>query len=191
MRSGRIAEFLLSCALPPDRAAAVTGDFLEEAAERGYIWFWSSVFRTVVTRIIADFAEHTRAVARVGLIGSLRINLVDMAVSAGVALFAALLRLGNIHPAGVFEGLLGLWMAWWYVRCGFWIAERAPDAAIASCISTALIGWVGLLAWTFSAHTHPRLDVAPYVFRDALTICGALWARYRYLRRMRGVAHGS
>lgn len=34
MDRSRIAEFVLSCVLPEERAAAVTGDFLEEAESR-------------------------------------------------------------------------------------------------------------------------------------------------------------
>ena len=37
VRSAGIAEFVLSCVLPPDRAAAVTGDLLEEAEARGLL----------------------------------------------------------------------------------------------------------------------------------------------------------
>src|SRR5580698_6933796 len=57
MRSARVAEWILAQVLPPDRAASTVGDWLEDATERGRLWFWSCVLRTVLSRIWSDFAE--------------------------------------------------------------------------------------------------------------------------------------
>ena len=56
----RIAEWILSQVLPPDRAASTVGDWMEDAPKRGDIWFWSSVFRTAASAIRSDFAESPR-----------------------------------------------------------------------------------------------------------------------------------
>ncbi len=66
MTKSRIAEWILSQVLPPDRAASTVGDWLEDAAERGPVWFWSCVFRTVLSRIWSDLAESPGFMLRIG-----------------------------------------------------------------------------------------------------------------------------
>ena len=62
MTQSRIAEWILSQVLPPDRAASTVGDWLEDAPNRGNIWFWSSVFGTAASAIWNDFANNPRFV---------------------------------------------------------------------------------------------------------------------------------
>lgn len=45
MRRDRLAEHILSFVAPPERAASVVGDLMEEAGARGRVWFWRSVTR--------------------------------------------------------------------------------------------------------------------------------------------------
>ncbi len=68
MRS-RIAEWILSQVLPPDRAASTVGDWMEDAPKRGNIWFWSCVLRTLASCIWSDLSEAPLTMARWGLTG--------------------------------------------------------------------------------------------------------------------------
>lgn len=43
----RIAEGLLALVTTPDRATSTVGDLMEHAGQRGGLWFWSSVLRTM------------------------------------------------------------------------------------------------------------------------------------------------
>lgn len=47
MPDGRVAEWMLSLVQPREHAAALAGDLLEQASERGAIWFWVTVLRTM------------------------------------------------------------------------------------------------------------------------------------------------
>ena len=63
----RIAEGILSLVLSPDRVAAVVGDCLEDANQRGSFWFWGCVLRTVVAHVWANLAESPRSLAMLAL----------------------------------------------------------------------------------------------------------------------------
>src|ERR1035441_7999782 len=54
MRNATAAEWILSLATTPDRAASTVGDLLEEASARGVFWFWSSVLRTASSHLWRD-----------------------------------------------------------------------------------------------------------------------------------------
>ncbi len=85
MRSARVAEWILSQVLPPDRAASTVGDWMEDADERGSLWFWSCVLRTVLSRISSDFAESPGFMVGLALRGWL--YSLWLAVGTGFGLF--------------------------------------------------------------------------------------------------------
>jgi hypothetical protein len=70
--SPRIAEWIVALVLPPDRAASAVGDWMEDAAERGQVWFWCCVFRTVLAHVWRDLAASPLTMARLGLSGFAR-----------------------------------------------------------------------------------------------------------------------
>lgn len=181
MDRSRVAEFVLSCVLPADRAAAVTGDFLEEAESRGPIWFWSSVARTVAARIAGDLVRRPFSMLGIGMAGCLRI----IAPVLGLALVAAVFA-----PYGhrlVLEWIAALVIVPWQFRCGMWLGRYRPKSAFASCVSVIALGWI----WLLIVHTTPARNTAHFVMggvHDLLLISGALWARYRDVRRTWGAA---
>ena len=153
MDRGRAAEFLLSCVLPAERAAAVTGDFLEEAGARGQVWFWSSVFRTLVSRVVNDFCERPFALMGVGIVGCLR-NLAFVVASLAVSLIILLLNhwlpvMVNVAPPGAPPQIEPIWhLNWlavifwvvWLFQCGRWAARKMPGSEVASGVSVG--GWM-------------------------------------------------
>jgi hypothetical protein len=46
MRRASIAEWILSRATTPERAATIVGDLVEGAESHGTVWFWLSVIQT-------------------------------------------------------------------------------------------------------------------------------------------------
>lgn len=67
MDSARIAEWILALVIPPDRAATTLGDWMEDARERGPVWFWSCVFRTVAAQVWSDLTDDPVFLATLAL----------------------------------------------------------------------------------------------------------------------------
>ena len=176
MDRNRVAEFVLSSVLPAERAAAVTGDFMEEFEGRGGFWFWSSVLRTVAARVASDFVRRPFAMFAIGIAGCLRIIAPILMLAILAAPFA---------PYGhrwVLDWIAGLIVVPWQFRCGMWLGRYRPKSALASCVSVILLGWI----WMLIVHTTPPRSTANFVMsggRDVLLISGALWARYRDVRQ--------
>ena len=65
MRSGRLAETLLSLVVSRDRAASAVGDLMEESDARGRFWFWRSLTRLWLSLLGRDlfFAPFRMAVS--------------------------------------------------------------------------------------------------------------------------------
>lgn len=168
MRSGRVAEFLLSCVLPAERAAAVTGDFLEEAGERGAFWFWSSVVRTVVSQVLNDFRERPFAMIGIGVAGFLR-NIAFMVPPLAGLFILSHFRghymrepvMVNVAPAGTPPRMELMWQinwtlnilwAVWLFGCGRWAARKMPGMEVAAGVAIGAMGWVAILAWAMYLH---------------------------------------
>ena len=95
MRKGRAAEIALSLVGPADHVASVVGDLMEEARDRGPVWFWRSVARLWVSLLARDlfFAPFRMTVS------SALAWFVYMAVSAMLA-FAGYFAVTIIWGAG-------------------------------------------------------------------------------------------
>lgn len=183
MDRSKVAELLLSSVLPAEQAAAVTGDFVEEFSGRGGFWFWSSVLRTVAARVASDFIRHPVSLFGVGIAGCL-LSIAPVIVLAAIA--APLAQYGH---RWIPELIAWLGILPWRVQCGRALARWKPGSALASCIAVILLGWACILI----VHTTPPRSTVHFVMsgvQDVLLISGALWARYRDVRRMWGPARG-
>lgn len=172
MRSALVAEWILSQVLPPDRAASTAGDWLEDAANRGHLWFWSCVFRTVLSRVWADFAESPGFMVGLALRGWL--YGLGLVVGTGFGLFVGtcilfpiVLLIGyvashlNWHPswpfhlaAQILEAIIAqIWIGWCDFQAGRWIGHRAPGRELAAGIATCLTPWViSFPLWLLAMH---------------------------------------
>lgn len=155
MLKARIAEWILSLVLPPDRAASTVGDWMEDAAERGSLWFWSCIFRTVAAHIWNDFAESPGfmiGLAFRGWLYSLWLIMgtyfgffVAICILVPVALFAGFLAQavywqpswGHV-PKIIGPAFTLAWLGWCQFQTGRWIARRAPGRELAACIASLL-----------------------------------------------------
>jgi magnesium-transporting ATPase (P-type) len=57
MQRADAAEWILSLATSPERAASIAGDLAEEAPSHGTLWFWGSLTRTVASLVWRAFTE--------------------------------------------------------------------------------------------------------------------------------------
>jgi hypothetical protein len=187
----RIAEFVLSCVLPAERAAAVTGDFLEEAEARGQLWFWSSVLRTVASRIVNDFRRRPFAMMGVGIAGCLRNLAFVIAVTAASLIFVLLNHwlpvMVNVAPPGSPPLIEPRWhpnwtvdvlLAVWLFQCGRWAARKMPGFEVAAGVSIAAVGWMAILAgWIYLHFYVPGGHIDLSVWHDLPLIAGAVVQR--------------
>ena len=202
----RIAEWVLSQVVPPDRARSAVGDWMEDAVERGSIWFWCCVFRTAVARAWADIAESPATISLWGLVGFCLNMLVPLAF---LALFIALdmTHHGDIRyrhdplwtmlmtntarnpafpPHWTFRWPIELagYLLWSLrvFQTGRWIARRAPGLEVAGCAAVALIGWVAILVTGVLSLRGVNFTLSPYVLltgiaSDLVLFTGALRVR--------------
>ena len=211
-RSG-IAEFVLACVMPAERAVAVTGDFMEEASIRGSLWLWSSVVRTVLSRIAGDFLERPLTMIRVGGLGYLITLLFPLCV---LGLLQIAVRWLSHSPGHSFGEPLAintpppsappkLYLAWplqsihflwpvWFFLSGKWAARRAQGREAASALAVAGFGGLGILVYLAVLWRNgltPDLTIyLQSVWHDVVLMAGALWARYRDVRQTWRAARG-
>jgi hypothetical protein len=180
MTKSRIAEWILSQVLPPDRAASTVGDWMEDVDKRGPVWFWSCVFRTAVSAIRSDFTESPGFMLILALRGwlfSWFLFAVTAAVLAPVIYLFVILPKPHLiaHTAFWAELLVSLaWNAWLGVLTGRWIARRTPGKEMAACIALVLIS----LAAPSPAHARAdRSNVVQCAVFGISLLAGALWLR--------------
>lgn len=158
--------------MPPDRAAATVGDWMEDAAERGPVWFWSCVIRTMSSRVWHDLSESPAAMTRVGLIGFARGALVPLGEI--VLVFAFLVATdnkgdiryrhdwvytyiitwtnskpplpGDLEPTWPIQVAMHFLWASRLFQCVGWISRTEPRREMAGCVAVSLAGWIAVLA---------------------------------------------
>jgi len=191
----RVAEFVLSCVLPAERAGAVMGDFLEEAGARGQVWFWSSVVRTVVSRVKSDFLEGPLTMIRVGGLGFLRNALFPLLFFGLLLAAVKVLKAPDMKLARLLEWpVYILWPIWIFLG-GRWAGRKGEGREIASALAVAGFGWMAVaLDLVVLSRNGIRLGSTIYlqsVWHDVALIAGALWARYQNGRQPKRVSYGS
>lgn len=177
MRSARVAEWVLSQVLPPDRATSTVGDWLGDATDRGRLRFWSC--------------------DQLWLIGGM--SLFGICMLIPVVLVAGYLgEQLHWHPSWPLRGpwIAQVWIGWIEFQSARWIARRAPGRELAAGVTACLapivfFSLVQLLATHFWGAeidrfmaSHPDspgstpglLPVAIFFF------AGILWSRHKSLR---------
>ena len=168
----RIAQWVLSQVLPPDRAASTVGDWIEDLDKRGSLWFWSCVIRTAISRIWSDLTESPLTMARWGLTGFAMNVLVPLGLFAVISIldvfgpgrgidiryrhdwvytyFLTNTQKNHALPPN-FELTwlvqLSFYVLWVSMRfqTGRWIARRVPSREVAGCAAISLVGWTAIV----------------------------------------------
>jgi len=208
MTKSRIAEWIISQVLPPDRAASTVGDWMEDAPERGNVWFWSCVFRTAASSVWSDLTESPFTMARWGLAGFGRNILVPIGTLALMFFLLASTDGGNYTdlryrhdwvfthiviytakspslPGDIefrwpIEIIVQLVWASRLYQTSRWIARRAPGREVAACLSVALVGWLTILVAELWWRPIPS-TIPMGIAHDLILLTGALWFRRRQL----------
>src|SRR5580658_4696248 len=98
MRNIHIAEYILGLVTSRERAASIVGDFAEEAATRGVVWFWSGILRTATSLLWRGVAENPVRVTGVAFIG-LAVDVATSLFFAGLSGVAFFIAARSGHPA--------------------------------------------------------------------------------------------
>lgn len=192
----QIADWILSQVLPPDRAATMVGDWMEDAEQRGNVWFWSCVVRTTVSRVLSDFIESPRPILwltfRASFFSWMVFGVTRALLVPGMHLFTLLGQIVPAPPPRLVDGLLQFlcgpacvgWNIWVGILTGCWIARRAPGSEIAVCLATSLMPLIliGLPTIFLSG----LISDSPLALQSAVfgvnALAGALWPRRRQFR---------
>jgi hypothetical protein len=70
MGKAEFAESLLLLTTTPDVAVPIAGDLVQEADERGTLWFWSTLLRTASSLAWRTFEDSPFRLTRVAVVGS-------------------------------------------------------------------------------------------------------------------------
>lgn len=133
-----LAEMLLTFFTSADRAAAITGDLIEECERRGRIWFWLHVVRVTFALWRTSTTEAP-------------IHVVGLALVAG-AVFAAP-ALAGVAAVYLFPGP-ATWLSWialssLWLGGAFWtgasLVTVSPKRGMAVCALFAVIGAASLM----------------------------------------------
>lgn len=162
MRSARLAEWILSLVMPPDRAASTVGDLLEECPPRGPLWFWSNVLRTARSHLWRDVIASP--VEMLGLASPGWLVLLQ-----GYRLWAWLSASPGLAAAGI--GVTAFVAGWV-------LAWRAKGRELACVFSVAFLSAVFYLLRLLLSTLHLRPAIHPWpnmnqAFAEfcALTVC--------------------
>jgi hypothetical protein len=189
MTKSRGAEWILSQVLPPDRAASTVGDWMEDATQRGNIWFWSCVLQTAVLSVWRDLTEKPLTMAGIGLLGFARNSLavIGIALAADTILRSHYRSLIFTPPSSWLIGLtVYVLSSWWYFQTGRWTARRSPSHELAGCVAVSLVGWLAVVAELTvipgaTVHYVIFYILPPGLIHDISLLAGALSLRRRQL----------
>ena len=133
MHSIHIAEWILSLVTSRDRAASTVGDLMEQAADRGIVWFWSGILRTAASLLWRGVVENNARVARLAFLGLAIYVGIDMlyAFLTGVVFFLAANSIG-------WKFLLAARLLGSSLLIGRLLARQAPRRELAACLVFAV-----------------------------------------------------
>lgn len=175
MDKARVAEWALGPAVGPPQAAGVVGDLLETGAERGAVWFWSSVARTAAGAVWGDLRSQPFFYLGLALRGAVLLCAVLVSVWQARVMAFDFVRASLSHssflvrhpkewlwPAVRAASLLGTAYA------GRWVARRSLGRPAAVCLAMAFVYpfvYYGFGALWLAA-LHPGRPLPPF---------GAFW----------------
>ena len=197
MTKSRVAEWILAQVLPPDRAASMVGDWMEDIDHRGNTWFWSCVFRTLLSRVWSDFAESPGFLVGLALRGWLYscwlLVGTYFGLFAGVCILVPLALLAGYltrqlhwHPSWPVSSafIAQVWIGACQFQAGRWIARRARGrelaAGIVACMTpTVFFFLLQLVSMHFRGS---KLDLPATLPSEIFLLAGILWFRQKSLR---------
>jgi hypothetical protein len=183
MRNARIAEWLLSLVMTPERAVATVGDLIEATPARSVLSFWASVMSTLLSFVWRELAADPW---RLGGLAVRAFVLSLVVMFLGIFLFSIVAgtltvlsgghnwsALGGSAATSVARGLGFLAFVALQFVIGRWLARRAPGREIAACLAfTVLLSIVQLaasLVWPMGA-LELVLDLTVYQIPNALPL---------------------
>jgi hypothetical protein len=201
MDKGRLAEWILTLAMEPAKAASVIGDLQETGASRDAGWFWSNVFQTLAATVWNDIKTQPLFVVGLAARGALLLCAFLLSVFYARGFIFGFVRATASHSHLAHHPKEWLWpamrgislLATFYV--GRWTARRSLGRVIFACAAMAMVypfvyyGFTVLWKEWPSLLTHRELTMPPfwnfwYHWREAgfylAFLVGALLVRRRW-----------
>ncbi|HWW85028.1 MAG TPA: hypothetical protein VNZ26_15560 [Vicinamibacterales bacterium] len=190
MRNAALAEWVLSLVMVPERAAATTGDLLEQ--ETSPSRFWSSITWTVLSLTWSDLSTEPLGTVRLALVAFL-IAIVISALFGGAAglIFGTLLT--KAPGISVNELIpIALAISWASsLTAGIVLAHGAKGRELAACVVFLLIEVVVSMGTSHWDRPDARPEgwyssalatVVFFVVGELFMVAGAMRVRLRRLR---------
>jgi hypothetical protein len=189
MRSATAAEWILSLATTPERAASTVGDLIEEAPPRGALWFWSNVLRTASSHIWRDLRAaplRMLGLAFAGLAAHIALlvlfewflNAAWKSITESLGLsFHSAVYIGGMYVTIVLKMTASAFLAGWFLagRSKGMAAPFAAVALIAVFYSESL--------YHLATQPFPTLALATFCALELSVIAGAVLFRRRSLAK--------
>ena len=189
MPNATAAEWVLSLATTPERAASTVGDLMEEAPPRGALWFWSNVLRTASSHIWRDlraaplrmlgfaFAGLAAWVALV-IFFEWFLNAAWKSITESLGLsFHSAVYIGGMYVTIVLKMTASAFLAGWFLA-GRSKGMAAPFAAVALI---AVFSSESL--YHLANQPYPALSLATFCALELSVIAGAVLFRRRSLAK--------
>jgi hypothetical protein len=190
MRKATLAEWILSLVMSPDRAAATTGDLLEQGTSP--LGFWWGVASTVASLTWSELSAaplNTVGIALYAFVLALVISVL-FGGAAGLIIAAFASNVPGISVNELIPISLGLSWAGSFVA-GVVMAQRAKGRELAACVVFLIVEAMMTLAATSWSRQEVALEgwyssavatVVVYLVTELFMIAGAMRVRLRRLR---------
>ena len=144
MRKARFAEWLLRSVTTPERAASTAGDLVESAPERGDMWFWSCLLRTVGAQMWRGVASNPHAMLWLVLRawGMGFIYALGCRYLRAIADLISIAIQGHRLTGGLswMTGMIGAITV--QILMGRWIANQASEQGMSAGLALCVSAWV-------------------------------------------------
>jgi hypothetical protein len=186
MHKATVAERILSLAVSPDQAAAMTGDFLEQEDRRPAGWFWYSVIRTLCALSARSLATQPKTLAFLALRGFLFLFLWQLPV-----LVCTVMLNINLRPQArdaVFPWLVVISLVMSQFMVGRGVARRSPGRELPAWLALAILETAvntAIILCTGSGWRTIPLSLACFLLYQIPAFTGATLVRPNSVRHAR------
>lgn len=190
------AEYLLSWFTSPDRAAAITGDLLEESRTHSVAWFWLHVIRTTLSLFVQAMLSAPIRMAALLVAGLLSL-VVGLPLTAlllrGIVESRSIVQVIGWHPSFFYWWKHWLaWFLWGRLLCpflvGFTVAYLSRGKEMTICCALAMSTEalvLGIWFWRVAVvHLYTPTSFPVWSSLSVISLCGAgILVRHRTLNR--------
>lgn len=176
MPNAAAAEWILRLVTTSDRAGSTTGDLLEEASDRGELWFWFSVFTTFCSYLSGDLRHHWPQMIGLALLGFLEaLVLANLVGQIWIPLWMAISPYeygpnSTYIPPWAFYAMLATWRTAVPLLVGWDLARRSGRRELPAAVAFTSLQAALLVVQTFRLGSLVLRFERPYPYQINLLI---------------------